>query len=517
MLADFCYIINNRFTFVNRTESTMFVQREVIVILNLLDYSYMSIFVLLLNILLAIIIIFLERKNPSSTWAWVLVLFFLPFVGFVLYLSLGRQLRKRHLFRWEGRKDIGIDKLISYQLEALKENRLEFKQPQMDESKELIHMNLLTNNSVLTQDNSVEVFDGGTNKFERLLQDIEHAKDHIHIQYYIFKLDNLGNRILNALIKQVKSGVKVRILYDEMGSRGVKKRHFKELTDAGGEVEVFFPSILPLINPRLNFRNHRKIVIIDGRIGYIGGFNVGDEYLGLKKKFGYWRDTHLRIEGSSVHPLQTRFLLDWNQASDKQHTIDYSERYFPAIPTKGNVSIQIVSSGPDTEYAVIKNAYMKMIMSAKKYVYIQSPYFIPDEPFLDAVKIAVLSGIDVRIMIPNKPDHLFVYWATYSNVGLLLQVGAKIYIYEKGFIHAKTIVVDDAVSTVGTANIDVRSFNLNFEVNALIYDYNISHTLAEIFEKDILDCSELTYEKYNHRSPIIKFKEAISRLLSPIL
>jgi len=321
---------------------------------------------------------------------------------------------------------------------------------------------------------------------------------------------------LHALIKKAKQGVKVRVLYDEMGSRGVKKRHFKEVLDVGGEVEIFFPSILPLISPRLNFRNHRKIAVIDGRIGYTGGFNVGDEYLGLKKKFGYWRDTHLRIEGSAVHPLQTRFLLDWNQAS-LRHRISYSERYFPAIPQKGDIALQIVSSGPDTPYAGIKNAYVKMIMNAKKYIYIQSPYFIPDYTFLDALQIAALSGIDVRIMIPNKPDHPFVYWATYSYVGQLLEAGAKIYHYDKGFIHAKMIVVDDEVSTVGTANIDVRSFSLNFEVNAFIYDLDISHNLAEIFEKDILDCKELTMETYQNRSIRVKFKESISRLLSPIL
>jgi len=386
----------------------------------------------------------------------------------------------------------------------------------MERHKELIYMNLSTNQSVLTQDNDIQIFEDGTEKFEALIEDLQNAKNHIHIQYYIFKLDNLGNRILNVLTKKAKKGVKIRILFDEMGSRGVRKKHFRKLLEAGGEVEVFFPSILPLINPRLNFRNHRKIVVIDGRIGYIGGFNVGDEYLGLKSKFGYWRDTHLRIEGSSVHPLQTRFLLDWNEASSKSK-VNYSEVYFPAIPQKGNVPIQIVSSGPDTDIPVIKNAYIKMIMNAKKYIYIQSPYFIPDDAFLEALRIAALSGIDVRLMIPNKPDHMFVYWATYSYVGQLLAVGAKIYIYESGFIHAKMIVVDDEVSTVGTANIDVRSFSLNFEVNAFIYDRSISHELAEIFEKDILDSTELTLAIYNNRSNIIKFKEAFSRLLSPIL
>ncbi len=480
------------------------------------DNSAFTLLIAVLNILFAVTIIFLERKDASSTWAWVLVLFFLPVGGFILYLLLGRKLRKKHLFRWEGRKNIGIEKLINYQIEALKEGKLEFRNHHADDFQDLIYMNLTTNYAVLTQDNAVDIFDDGNDKFEALIEDILIAKDHIHIQYYIFKLDNLGQRILNILTKKAKQGVKVRILYDEMGSRGIKKRHFKQLTDVGGEVEVFFPSILPLINPRLNFRNHRKIVVIDGRIGYTGGFNIGDEYLGLKKKFGYWRDTHLRIEGSAVHPLQTRFLLDWNQAS-LRHRISYSERYFPAIPQKGDVALQIVSSGPDTAYAGIKNGYVKMIMRAKKYIYIQSPYFIPDYTFLDALQIAALSGIDVRIMIPNKPDHPFVYWATYSYVGQLLEAGAKIYHYDKGFIHAKMIVVDDEISTVGTANIDVRSFSLNFEVNAFIYDHEISHHLAEVFEKDILDCKELTMETYQNRSFFVKFKESISRLLSPIL
>ncbi|MFJ8237713.1 cardiolipin synthase [Ureibacillus sp. NPDC094379] len=471
--------------------------------------------ILALNTIFAITVIFLERKDASSTWAWVLVLFFLPLVGFILYLMLGRQLRKKHLFRWEGSKDIGIDKLISYQLEALEENNLEFQSLHVENHKELIQLNLKTSKAVLTQDNDVKIYDDGAEKFESLIEDILLAKDHIHIQYYIFKLDNLGQRIIQVLKKKAKQGVKVRILYDEMGSRGIKKRNFHELIKLGGEVEVFFPSILPLFNPRLNFRNHRKIVVIDGRIGYIGGFNVGDEYLGLNKKFGYWRDTHLRIEGSSVHPLQTRFLLDWNQASN--NSIDYSEQYFPAIPKKGDVALQIVSSGPDSEWQTIKNGYLKLLMSAKKYIYIQTPYFIPDSSFLNAIEIAALSGIDVRIMIPNKPDHMFVYWATYSYVGNLLKSGAKVYIYEKGFIHAKMIVIDDEASTVGTANIDVRSFSLNFEVNAFLYDHQISHELAEIFEKDIFDCTELTIERYERRSFIIKFKESISRLLSPIL
>ncbi|SIT89491.1 cardiolipin synthase [Edaphobacillus lindanitolerans] len=472
--------------------------------------------IFILNIFLAIALIFLERRDATSTWAWLMVLFFIPVFGFFIYLLFGRQLRKRHMFRWEGRNRIGIEKLVDYQTEAIEDGTFEFNLDDTAHYRDMIYLHLRNNHALLTQDNDVEIFNDGAAKFEALLADMEQAKDHIHIQYYIYRMDDLGRRILDVLVKKAKQGVKVRVLYDDMGSRGLRKRHFRELIQAGGEVEAFFPALLPLINPRMNYRNHRKISIVDGRIGYIGGFNVGDEYLGLKKKFGYWRDTHLRIEGSALHPLQTRFILDWNQAS-ASHDIEYSDRYFPAIPRKGNVGIQIVSSGPDADWEQIKDGYLKMINLAKKYIYIQTPYFIPDASFLDSLRIACLSGIDVRIMIPNKPDHMFVYWATYSNVGSLLRAGAKVYIYENGFIHAKMIVVDDELSTVGTANIDVRSFKLNFEVNAFIYDREESHELAELFEQDMRLCTELTTEVYRSRSTAIKVKESLSRLVSPIL
>ncbi|PIC99675.1 MULTISPECIES: cardiolipin synthase [unclassified Sporosarcina] len=471
---------------------------------------------LIINIFLAIALIFLERRDPTSTWAWLLVLFFIPILGFIIYLLLGRQLRQKHLFRWEGRSKIGIEKLINYQLEAIENETFEFLKTDTEEYDDMIYLHLRNNHSVLTQDNDVQVYTDGRDKFDALLEDLEHARDHIHIQYYIFRLDGIGKQIEEILINKAKSGVKVRMLFDDIGSRGLHVKNFNELIESGGEVAAFFPALLPLINPRLNYRNHRKIVIIDGRIGYIGGFNVGDEYLGLSKKFGYWRDTHLRIEGSAVHPLQTRFILDWNQASPKTN-LQYNERFFPAIPRKGDVGLQIVSSGPDSEWEDIKDGYLKMIFQAKDYIYIQTPYFIPDTSMLDALRIACLSGVDVRIMIPNKPDHMFVYWATYSNVGILLKAGARIYIYENGFIHAKQIVVDDQVSSVGTANIDVRSFRLNFEVNAFIYDRKKSHELAEIFEEDIQNSTELTLDAYLGRERLIKLKESISRLLSPIL
>lgn len=473
-------------------------------------------FILVLNTLLAIVVIFRERRDASSSWAWLLVLFFIPVLGFILYLLFGHNLSRNHLFQWEDRKRIGMEKILEQQLTKLKNREFEFRNKATADSKDLIYMHILNNHAVFTEDNAVELLTDGRQKFDRLLRDIENAKDHIHLQYYIYKGDEIGKKLRDALIKKAKEGVEVRVLYDELGSRSLRKSFFKELKKSGGFVEVFFPSRFKFINLRMNYRNHRKLVIIDGVIGYVGGFNVGDEYLGLNPAFGYWRDTHLRIKGTAVHSIQTRFILDWNQASH-HHDITYMPNHFPDIDSNGNIGMQIVTSGPDSEWEQIKNGYIKMISTAKRSILIQTPYFIPDASLLDALRIACLSGVDVRIMIPNKPDHPFVYWATYSYIGELLKAGASVFIYDNGFIHAKTIVVDEEISSVGTANIDMRSFKLNFEVNAFLYDEEISRSLVLSFEKDLQVSRELTYEEYLNRSKSIRFKEAISILLSPIL
>ncbi|MFE4811454.1 cardiolipin synthase [Peribacillus simplex] len=472
--------------------------------------------VIILNILFATIVIFFERREASTTWAWLLVLYFLPVVGFILYLLFGTSLRHAHLFQWEDKKKIGIEEILDKQMEELSTDHFPFRNASSSNYRDLIYMHLRNNDAVLTEDNQVDIFTEGKNKFDKLFKDIEAAENHIHIQYYIIQRDGLGKRFIEALTKKANEGVKVRVLYDELGSRGMTKSFFREFRQAGGRVEAFFPSKLKFINLRLNFRNHRKLVIIDGKVGYVGGFNVGDEYLGLNPKFGFWRDTHLRIKGSAVKAIQTRFILDWNQAS-KHHDITYQPHYFPVLEPQGNIDLQIVTSGPDSEWEQIKNGYIKLISSAKKSILIQTPYFIPDASLLDALRIASLSGLDVKIMIPNKPDHLFVYWATTFNAGQLLRAGAKIYIYDNGFIHAKMIVVDEEVSSVGTANIDVRSFKLNFEVNAFIYDEGMAETLTRIFYKDVEVCRQLTIEDFEKRSKWIRFKESIARLVSPIL
>lgn len=479
-------------------------------------FSWLLGSVMVINFALAFTIIFLERKNASSTWAWLMVLFFIPILGFLLYLLFGKRL-SRHIFTWDTKSRLGVEKQVQRQLEILDQDKFTYKQGVLKEYKKLFYLHLKHNDAIYTQNNQVTLFTDGTEKFSALIHDLEQAKDHIHLLYYIIRHDHLGTKIANVLIKKAKEGVEIRLLYDDMGSRSLSRSFIRRMENANIQVGAFFPPKIPKINFKVNFRNHRKLAIIDGDIGYIGGFNIGDEYLGKSEKFGYWRDTHLRVFGDAVKTMQTRFILDWNQAS--RHHIVYDERYFIGAPSEqtGDVGIQIVSSGPDQDWEQIKYGYIKLILAAKEYVYIQTPYFIPDESLMDALRIAALSGVKIKIMIPNKPDHMFVYWATLSNVGELLHEGAEIYLYQNGFLHAKTIVVDGKLSSVGTANIDVRSFRLNFEVNAFLYDVDIARRLEEVFNEDILKSTQMTQRLYEQRSLGIKFKESISRLISPIL
>ncbi|MDW0108429.1 cardiolipin synthase [Sporosarcina aquimarina] len=469
----------------------------------------------IINLILLAGVLFFERRDIGNTWAWVLVLVFIPIVGFFIYLFLGRNMKQKNFYKLTDEERHAINTEVNQQLSPHYVEKLQ-QLPLLKSHEELIRMNLVSSDALLSMDNDVTIFDDGHHKFDTLIADIQAAEKEVNVQYYIIQADELGARLRDALTERAKAGVKIRLLYDEVGSKKTPPKFFDELRAAGGEVEVFFPSLFRVVNFRVNNRNHRKLVIIDGRIAYIGGFNVGDEYLGLDKKFGYWRDTHLRIKGKAVHHIQGKFILDWHRAGNNKPG-EWGEYTFSEVPQQGTSPIQVVSSGPDSVTEHLKNMYIKLILSAKKRVYIQTPYFIPDTSFMDACKIALLSGVDVKIMIPCKPDHPFVYWATWTYAGDLLDYGAKILLYENGFLHAKTIVVDDELAAVGTMNIDSRSFHLNFEVSAIVYDEKVAKRLSELFFKDMEVSSELTPERYAERSLLIRFKEGISRLLSPVL
>ncbi len=281
----------------------------------------LSIF-LILNIVLAGFVVFLERRDAGATWAWLLVLFFVPVMGFALYLIFGQNLSRKKIFEWKDKNKIGIMEITNNQIELLNRGEFPFHDNKTAQYRDLIYMLLVNDSAVLTQNNKVQIFTDGYDKFRTLLTDIMEAKDHIHLVYYIMRNDELGNELLNKLVKKAEEGVEIRVLYDAMGSRRLPRKFFDPLIAAGGNVSAFFPAIIPHLNLQVNYRNHRKLVIIDGDIGYIGGFNIGDEYLGLNKKFGYWRDTHLKILGQAVYAMQTRFILDWNQASSTKSAMN---------------------------------------------------------------------------------------------------------------------------------------------------------------------------------------------------
>ncbi|MDR2939302.1 MAG: cardiolipin synthase, partial [Clostridiales bacterium] len=422
----------------------------------------------IVNILFSVLIIFYERKNSSETLAWILVLFFIPYFGFFLYLAIGFDGRKHLVFSDKNKSDEWLFneylKLSFYSNdESSSENqisRLSMRNilniPGTEKLNDLIYLNYISGDGILTTNNEIDVYFDGNKKFEQLLGDIASANEFIHMEYYILRNDGLGRQIISALALAAARGVEVKLIIDGMGCNFTPKRIFKPLIKAGGKLGIFLPPFLA----RINYRDHRKLCVIDGKKGYIGGFNIGDEYLGKVKRFGNWKDTHIRIKGSAVSQLELRFIMDWNFCSDDKLTL--SIRYFKQhAPLKTGMKMQIISSGPDTTWANIKYSYFKMINEAEKSIYIETPYFVPDESILEALRIQSLAGIDVRIIIPGNPDHFFVYGASLSYLGQLLGAGVKCYQYKNGFIHSKLLMVDGLITSVGTANMDIRSFELN--------------------------------------------------------
>lgn len=486
-----------------------------------------------INLLLSVVIVFFQRRDPKAVWTWLLVLYFIPIFGFGLYLVLCQDYRKSKMFRVKE-----VEDELRYSLESqesfLLNNERYLMDPLSRDYEDLVIYNLETSGAVMTVNNQVEIFTDGEAKFSDLREEIRKAKQYIHIQYYIIKNDELFDTLRPLLIQKARAGVEVRILYDGMGGRFMPKRVWKTMEEAGVKVGEFFPAFLGRLQLRINYRNHRKIVVIDGAVGYVGGFNIGREYISKDPKFGYWRDTHLKIRGGAVYSLQIRFALDWNYATkenlfkdgryfgvedDAEQFHDAGDLFSPTALKSGElpIGIQIITSGPDSRIRQIRNNYLELFHKARSSIYIQTPYFVPDDAILSALRIAAKSGVDVRLMIPCKPDHPFVYWATYSYVGDLLDAGAKCYTYENGFLHAKGVMIDGLVSCYGTANMDIRSFELNFEVNATIYDEETTMRLEDIFLKDLEHCKEVTAALYEQRGLWVRMKEQCSRLLSPLL
>lgn len=488
-----------------------------------------------INLLFSVIIVFFQRRNPRSVWTWLFALNFIPVFGILFYLLFGQDLKKSRMFRIKEISD-RLNFPIKSQEEIIGADNVpeEMMDPISRDFRSLILYNLETSGAVLTACNRIQIYTDGQEKFAGLRDALRKAEKYIHIQYYIIKNDEVFDSLVPILQDKARQGVEVRILYDGMGGRFMPSRRWEELKKDGIRVGVFFPPFLGWLNLRVNYRNHRKIAVIDGRVGFVGGFNIGREYISRDPRFGYWRDTHLKITGEAAIGLQIRFALDWHYATGEN--LFREERYFgeeenarrrlirqegPIWPEGSQdgdeACLQIISSGPDTREPYIRDNYLALFHKAKHHIYIQTPYFIPDDAILAALKMAASSGVDVRLMIPCKPDHPFVYWATCSYAGELLDYGVKVYIYENGFLHSKGVMVDGKVSCYGTANMDIRSFDLNFEVNATIYDEQVTRRLEQAFMDDLPHCRELTKQAYGQRGLWMRVKEQTSRLLSPLL
>ena len=468
------------------------------------------------NLLLLIGMVFLEKKKPQTIIAWLTILTFFPGIGFIFYVMLGSGLS--HRVRKMIKKKSISERDILKNIKGLKTFSEVSGIKSLSRDTELLKL-CFDMGAYPCLGNEVKFFCHGLEKIAILKQDLLSAKRTINLEYYIFANDKVGKEIMNILIDKAKQGVKVKLIYDSVGSKSAPKRFFRKLEKAGGEVAEFFPPFMHIrmINLKLNYRNHRKIVVIDGNIAYTGGINIRDDHMGMNKKLSPWRDASVRIEGGGVYPLQNIFLDDWRYAKNDETPVDqYIKEYFPTPKLKGDVAIQILTSGPDSKLQKIKEAYIKMIVSAKKRVYLQTPYFVPDDSFISALLIAKKSGVDVRIMIPAKPDKKTVYLPTLSYVREMAQEGIRIYFYN-GFMHAKTLLVDDNKLSIGSCNLDNRSFGLNFECTAIMYSDKLNREYAQAYEEDISN-SILADEEYFKSVPLIsKMGQSIFRLFAPLL
>jgi cardiolipin synthase A/B len=474
-------------------------------------FSFLSLLITLSVIFIGFVI-FLENRHPTQTLTWLVVLGSFPLVGFIFYLLFGRSYRKERMFR----KKYFLDKQAFLTVEGGNDPRSEEKAVQFAvHQRRLFQLAQKLGNSPVSFDTATTTLTNGEETFTHIIEELKKAKHHIHLEYYIIRHDQIGRKIKDILIDKAKQGVKIRFLFDAVGSWKLSKKYIAELRNAGIETVPFGPVRLPFLNSKFNFRNHRKIIVIDGNVGFVGGLNIGDEYLGRDKHYGFWRDTHLMLKGEAVRTLQLIFLQDWYYMTN--YSFLTAEYLSPQPSDNSHGGVQLIAGGPDNEWSVIKNIFFSMVTSAKKSVWIASPYFIPDEDIFSAIKIAALSGIDVRILVPNRPDKRIVFHASRSYFPELLEAGVKVYEYQRGFMHSKIVIVDDELASIGTSNMDMRSFHLNFEVNAFLYRTKSTQKLVAEYLNDIEFSKPLNLEEFKKRNFGIRLLESTARLLSPLL
>lgn len=465
-----------------------------------------------MSVIFIAFVIFLENRHPSQTLTWLVVLGSFPLVGFIFYLLFGRNYKKEKMFR---RKYI-LDKQAFLRFEGENDPVNEEKIKQMaDHQRKLFYLAQNLGHSPISFATQTKVLTNGDETFKEILTSLKEATHHIHLEYYIVRHDEIGQEIKEILIQKAKEGIKVRFLFDAVGSWQLSKKYIAELRQAGVEIIPFGPVRLPFLNSKINFRNHRKIIVIDGSKGFVGGLNIGDEYLGRVESFGFWRDTHMMLKGEAVRSLQLIFLQDWYYMTNQN--ILSADYLSPVLEENIHGGVQLIAGGPDNEWSVIKNIFFSMITSAEKSVWIASPYFIPDEDISSALKVAALSGIDVRLLMPQRPDKKIVFYASRSYFPELLEAGVKIYEYKKGFMHSKIVIVDEELASIGTSNMDMRSFHLNFEVNAFLYRTRSTQKLVKEYINDLKNSRKIEITKFKQRHIGYRMIESTSRLLSPFL
>lgn len=458
-----------------------------------------------LTIVSIIVIVVSENRNPVKSLAWVTVLLLLPMVGIILYLFFGRNITNKHKLSRRNRRKLKKREAVSH---------ADFRKLDLSPgSIQNIRLAKSMADAQFYDGNDVEVFTNGADKFARLKTDLVNARHYINLEYYIFENDRIGNEIADILIERALAGVAVRVIYDHVGSFTVKNRFFKRMRKAGIMVYPFFEVTFPQLGTRINWRNHRKLCVIDGTIGYLGGMNIADRYIDGGRRFASWRDTHVRVEGPVVAALQYAFAVDWHFMG--QPLID--EAVLVNRPRQGNVAAQLLTSGPTSQWSNISLMFHKAICNAKRRIYIQSPYFLPTDALLKGLITAALSGVDVRVLIPRKGDSRLLNYASSSYITECLRSGIKIYLYEAGMLHSKMIIVDDDFVTIGSTNFDFRSFEHNFESNLFFYSREFTDKMLAVYREDLTHSTRIVPAKWRKRPLVRRAVESVVRLLSPIL
>jgi cardiolipin synthase len=473
---------------------------------------------LTLNAILVAIFVITDNRSPSSTIAWILALTFFPVIGLLFYIFAGRTSKAFSRQRKLTRQVIGTE--ITSELAPLiaehDENVEILCQKAPSYVRGLVEMAFRNSRSLLTTNNTMQILQNAQEKYPRLLEDLRRAQDSIHMEYYIWESDEFTEKIKQILIEKAQAGVTIRILYDAFGCFGVLKQHYKDELRAAG-VEIY-PYLFAFSLHNIAYRNHRKLVVIDGNTAYLGGLNLSKEHLDGGKYFDHWRDTHMRVVGEAARVLQGTFIVSWYNTTSK---IMAEKSCFPPIEKTGNwTPIQIVSSGPDSKWEAIRQLYFSMITVAQDHIYLQSPFFILDEAIGEALKKAALGGVDVRVMIQPRGRNLLAslpYRAGFTYCEDMARAGVRIFLYQTGYFHPKTISIDGEVCSIGTANMDIRSFSLNYEMNAVIYEPGIAQELEADFLNDQKDCIEFTLDTYLKQRSLVRFYDSVARLASPLI